>query len=264
MRLRELKGILTIRHAQSELNAAHKTQREELDYKNFEGLYKLDPTHPMALSKARLLKDKHRPEVSDPGADITEQGIRQSFDTGIAMQTEARQGILAVPDIIYTSPYKRAISTLKHIQNAWPDIREAKVIKDERLREQEVGLVQNYGDYFTFWALNPEQQELFTSHGLYWYRFPNGESVPDVRLRVSSWLHDMRHSHGKKNILVISHFNTLLSLRAEVENWQAEDWLRAERKTKKINCAVSEYKCSKQSIISQSRLEIIRYNKQLW
>ena len=39
------------------------------------------------------------------------------------------------PDVIFVSPYLRTEQTLHFLQEEWPDVRHAKVYREERIRE---------------------------------------------------------------------------------------------------------------------------------
>lgn len=95
--------------------------------------------------------------------------------------------MIPVPNAIFVSPYDRTLETLRRMTLGWPELIEVRKIEEERITEQDHGLSLLYSDWRVFSVLHPEQRQLRSIQGSYWYRYPQGENVPDVRERLRSW-----------------------------------------------------------------------------
>lgn len=84
------------------------------------------------------------------------------------------------PVHFWVSPYLRCRMTLKHILSSF-GICQFSVMEDSRLREQDFG---NFQDAAAIQEYRKERQEF----GIFYYRFPNGESGADVYDRASSYV----------------------------------------------------------------------------
>lgn len=231
-----LSELIIVRHGESELNLLHAKKREDSIYKKFREAYKKNPNSLYTKYLANKLKNIYIDPTPDNASPLTNKGISQSKKTAIGMKKE-----IQVPDIIFTSPYTRAMQTLFCMKSSWPELNDIEVIVENDLREQELGMISLYGDYEIFWALNKKEGQLYTLKDLYSYRFPNGENILDVRLRLKVWYEKACSDFGKKRILLISHFNTINSLRANFENWNGKEYLEASGKTPFVNCGVTMY-----------------------
>ncbi|MFA5021235.1 MAG: histidine phosphatase family protein, partial [Patescibacteria group bacterium] len=135
------------------------------------------------------------------------------------------------------------LQTLEGLTTGWPELRQVcRIYEEERIREQSHGLAGLYNDWRVFFALYPEQKKLYDSEGSYWYQWPQGERVPDVRLRIRSWMNTLTRDFANKRVMAISHHLTKLALRANLERWSAEEFQRVDRDEKPINCGVTKYR----------------------
>lgn len=232
--------LIIVRHGESELNLLHAKKREDPIYKKFREAYKKNPNSLYVKYLANKLKNIYIDPTSDNASLLTDDGILQSKKTAIGLKKE-----IQVPDIIFTSSYTRAMQTLSYMRQGWPELKDVEVIVEDELREQELGMVSLYGDYEIFWALNKKEGQLYTLKDLYSYRFPNGENILDVRLRLKVWYEKACHDFNKKRILLVSHFNTINSLRANFENWNGAEYLEASDNTPFVNCGVTMYTFNK-------------------
>jgi hypothetical protein len=62
------------------------------------------------------------------------------------------------PDVIFVSPYLRTEQTLHFLQEEWPDLRNAKVYREERIREKDPGLGLLYNDSRIYFLMHPGQK----------------------------------------------------------------------------------------------------------
>ena len=99
-----------------------------------------------------------------------------------------------------------------------------------------------YNDWRVFVSLYPEQAELRNIQGKYWYRYPQGENIPEVRERIRSWLTTLVRDYQNKKVMAITHNMTILALRANVERLSADEFLRLDSKDRPINCGVTIYR----------------------
>lgn len=132
--------------------------------------------------------------------------------------------------------------TLAGIIQGWPELRFTKVVEDERIREQEHGLSLIYNDWRVFHTIHPDQRRLYEIEGPYWYRYPQGENVPDVRERNRSWINTVVRDFSEKSILVVTHHLNILALRANLERWGAKEFMETDNEDKPINCGVTTYR----------------------
>ena len=207
---------------------------------------------------ARQLWDGLRLNVSDYNTPLTEEGKRQARETGRQLLS-----LIPSPDVIYVSPYLRARSTLEELMAACLELKKAKIISEERIREQEHGLSTVYNSWRIYFTLNPAQALLFKLEGDYAYRFLNGENKADVRDRVRSFLATLARENAGQNVLIVSHHITLLSLRANLERWDREAFVHADQTEKPINGGVTVYQ-GDPSQGKEGRLVLKDYNRKLY
>lgn len=260
------KSLVFIRHGESDYNALKKKKKSIPEYDEFCLIFDKDfnkaedenwPSEQLELL-ARKIWSKTRLLVGDYNTPLTELGHKKAYQTGIALSK-----IIEIPDIIYTSPYLRTKQTLDEIQKAWPELKKIKVIPEERIREQEHGLATVYNDWRIYYTLNPIQGLLFKLGMDYEYRYLNGESKLDVRNRVRSFIATLTRENAEQNIFMISHHLTLLSLRANLERWEREQFMEVDKKEKPINCGVTIYQGEpKQG--KDGKLILKTYNQKLY
>ncbi len=126
-----------------------------------------------------------------PGLHLTEEGTKQASAVSIRLKDD-----LAIAGI-YSSPLERAMET------AGPSAETLKlpIVPDERLYECDFG-------EWTQAPLSelrklPEWKSLMNHPEK--FQFPGGESLEEVRQRISSFVADMRQTHGGKTVLAFSH-----------------------------------------------------------
>ncbi|SHK29835.1 phosphoserine phosphatase PspA [Thermocrinis minervae] len=102
-------------------------------------------------------------------------------------------------DAIYSSPLRRTLKTAKAIAKN----HNIEVIEDKRIIEIDHGLwsgllqeevKERFGEDFKLWLEEPHK-----------VKFPEGESLEDVRQRVESFLEDVKRKHWDQSIVVVSH-----------------------------------------------------------
>lgn len=250
-------SVTLIRHDVSAYNELKKIKENHPDFLKFKAAFERNPgskaTKLLACKAWEVIRLSHG-DHDTPLASGTAQIAKA---TGFVFRASP------VPDVIFVSPYKRTLETLKRIQEGWPESKGAKVVEDERIREQEHGLGLIYNDWMIFQALHPEQRLLHKIEGRYWYRHPQGENVPDVRLRVRSWMSSMMRDFAGLHVLAVTHHLCILAMRANFERLGAEEFLRLDTHEKPVNCGVTRYEGNPREG-KDGRLNLAYYNRKFY
>ncbi|MFC7478546.1 histidine phosphatase family protein [Dankookia sp. GCM10030260] len=145
------------------------------------------------------------------------------------------------PNVVLTSPYRRALQTATLIHGAGGAcVNPADLIQDERLREKEFGVLDRLTRYGIEQHL-PDQAEFRRILGKFYYRPPGGESWCDVILRLRSALDTISLHHGGARVLIVAHQVVVLCLRYLLEKMTEDQILRIDAEGDVANCAVTEY-----------------------
>ena len=99
--------------------------------------------------------------------------------------------------------------------------------------------------------------------GSYYYRYPQGESIQDVRERTRSWFHTLTRDFSEKNVLAITHHLTILAVRANLERLSAEQFMELDEHETPINAGVTIYK-GNPDIKGRGKLVLEKYNLKLY
>ena len=207
---------------------------------------------------AALEAGSERIDIAERDVDVplSERGRRQAEALGrwFSEMPEAER-----PNVVLTSPYRRAQQTVAGIRGAGgvaADAPEDHV--DERLREKELGIL----DRLTrsgIEALHPEQAELRARLGKFYYRPTCGESWCDVILRLRSAMDTVSLHHGEKRVLIVAHQVVVLCLRYLIENLSEAEILGIDAEGDVLNCSVTEY-AFRAAAGSTGHLHLARYN----
>ena len=120
-----------------------------------------------------------------------------------------------------------------------------------------------YNDWRVFNVFHPEQGALRTLLGPYWYQYPQGESVSQVRDRVRSILATVIREHSGKNVMMVTHHLTILSIRATLERLTHEQFMELDTNEKPVNCGVTHYRGDPDAG-SNGKLVLDFYNRKLY
>ncbi|MBT6690919.1 histidine phosphatase family protein [Candidatus Parcubacteria bacterium] len=227
--------LTLIRHDVSQYNLLKETKLADPLYQRLLKAFEEDPSGRQAKQLAEEIGHRFAVTVSDAHTPLAVEESQQAVATGKALA-----GRQALPDIIFVSPYLRAKQTLQALCVGWPELATIKVVEDERIREQEHGLSLLY-DRKVFFILFPDQRILHSREGSYYYRFPQGENMPDVRLRNRSWLGALARDFGAMNVMCVTHHLNILGTRANLERLSAEEFQRLDEDEKPINLGVTTY-----------------------
>lgn len=246
-----------VRHDVSAYNQLKITRQANPTYQKFLKYYQDDPDCSKTKILAEELWDIYKLGKGDHETPLANGGA-QAKKVGENLKKE-----LELPDVIFVSPYLRTKETLKQLTKGWPELAKVKIVEEERIREQEHGLASLYNDWKIFYSLYPEQRKLHDLEEDYWYRWPQGENVPDVRLRIGSWFNTLVRDYSEQRVLVVSHQLTLLALRANLERLTANQFIELNDKEKPLNAGVSLYR-GNPKLGKNGRLELFYYNKKLY
>lgn len=207
--------LVLVRHGESEYNVSSRRAR---------------------ATGARIIWDGAR----EADIQLTEKGHQQAIARG--------KSLAEAPPFhrVIVSPYLRAMQTAEQIIAQLPY--KAEVRFDDRVRERERGMMTGLTDA-EIEARYPDEFKRLRLEGEFYYRAPGGESYPDVRLRVHSFLNSMRQHFAGKPILVVTHGVTMWAFRSLIERLGETELLdlksRPEHSIK--NCAVLEYEVDERS-----------------
>lgn len=250
--------LMLIRHDTSAYNVLKAQKEKDPLYQDFVRAFTQDHRSEETKCLAEKVRAKYALTMGGHATPLVDENGTKAFQTGGALK---KDGVL--PDVIFVSPFERTLETLRHMIRAWPELAEVTTYRDDRVREQEHGLANSYSDWRVFYALHPEQKDLHQREGSYWYRYPQGESVADVRERGRSWLTTLTRDFAGKKVLAVTHHLNILALRANLERLDVEDFLRIDEEDKPINCGVTLYE-GDPNLGTNGKLKLSYYNKQLY
>jgi broad specificity phosphatase PhoE len=254
------KQLMAVRHGQSAYNALREAKDVDPVVQEFKAEYDRDHTSPRARELAESVRKQYSLKTSDYLTPLTAAGIQQARITGSAMNSEVA---FKLPDVIYVSPYSRTRATLAGLIHGWPELAKVKTIVEDRIREQEHGLSLLYNDWRVFHVFHPEQKLYRNLMGQYWYQYPQGESVSDVRDRIRSFIGTLIREHAGERVLLVTHHLTILSLRAILERLSPEQFIHLDEVAKPVNCGVSIYDADA-SAGKQGKLRLSLYNRKFY
>lgn len=246
-----------VRHDVSKYNSSKALKAADPLYQEFLVAYRADHTSAKCRKLAKRVHQKFALPFSDQATPLVELNSKAVVNTGINLRTMG-----PIPDVIFVSPYQRTLETLAGLTVGFPELAEVKTHKEDRIREQCHGLAGLYNDYKVFYTFHPDQRRLHDQDGEYWYRWPQGESVSDVRLRVLSFLTTLTRDFSNKKVLIVSHQLALLAFMANLERWDAAEFLRVNEEEKPINCGVTTY-VGDPSVGMNGKFRLTCYNRDL-
>lgn len=251
-------SLTFIRHDISAYNVLKAQKEADPPYQRFMELFKSNPEGEETKKLAHDLWLKYRLNCSDAETPLVDSEAKQAQKTGQGMKKHFH-----LPDIILVSPYKRAKETLRGLAKGWPELNEVKTLEEERIREQEHGLVSLYNDWRIFQALHPKQRLLFEQEGPYRYRYPQGENVPDVRIRSALMVETFIREYSEKTVMCVCHHLNILAMRANLERLNEEQFQNLDSRDKPINCGVTTYR-GDPGLGKNGRLILELYNEKFY
>ncbi len=230
-------SLTLIRHGQSAYNVLRAKKQQDPLYGQLQDRYELGIVDDETKQLAQQIKEKYALGVGDYETPLTPEGEIQAAITGAKLLEAGTEQ----PDVIIYSPYLRTRETMDFLTQGWGQLEIVPKVEDDRIREQEHGLAIVYNDWRVFHTFHPEQRELKKLQGDYWYQYPQGESVADVRDRVRSMLTTLIREYSGQRVLMVTHHLTILSIRATLERLTPEEFIQLDKKDKPVNCGVTEY-----------------------
>ncbi|HWP61300.1 MAG TPA: histidine phosphatase family protein [Candidatus Paceibacterota bacterium] len=251
-------SVTLMRHALSAYNILKAQKAEDPLYQAFVAAYKQDYRSPEALDLAAQIKEKYSLGVSDFDTPITELGKERTRETGRHLLEH-----IELPDIILHSPYRRTCDTLEELCVGCPELRSVRAIEEDRIREQDHGLSVLYNDWRVFHCFHPEQKAYYYLLGPYWYQFPQGENIPNVRDRARSMTATIIREYQGQRVLMVTHHLTILSWRANFERLSDKQFVTLDKTEKPENCSLTQY-VGNPNAGNNGKLELNFYNKILY
>jgi broad specificity phosphatase PhoE len=250
--------LTIVRHAQSEYNILRGLKDADPLYAEFKREYNKDYRSERARELAQQVREKFGIGVSDDKTSITSEGVKMARKTGSKLRDD-----IDPPHVVFVSPYRRTIDTFGYMMEEWEELRSAKVVYEDRIREQEHGLSLLYNDWRVFHVMHPEQKELRDLQGPYWYQYPQGESVSQVRDRIRSFVSTLVREYAGQRVMLVTHHLTILSIRAIFERLTPDQFIHLDEEEKPVNCGVTTY-CGHAALGKNGRLELVEYNTRLY
>lgn len=253
--------LTIVRHGESMYNALKQAKEADPRYKEFKKAYnkrEKDPETAKELALQLIADRTFMLDFGDHDTPLSEKGHQQAETTGAKLSEKIK-----LPDVVFVSPYLRTRQTLGSMAVGWPELGEVKIVEEERIREQEHGLALIYNDWRIFNIMHPEQDQLRGLQGSYWYQFPQGESVPQVRERDRSFKNTVTRDYREQNVLVVAHHLQILAARANQERFGADEFIRLDHEEKPVNCGVTIYR-GDPDLGQDGRLILDTYNEQLY
>lgn len=250
-------SLTFVRHDTSRYNALKAAKQADPHYRAFLIEYERDPFSREAEDLARSLHRKFTVGTGDHDTPLAEEESDLAIATGRYLKT-----MISLPDAVFVSPYERTLGTLQGIGRGWPGLASVPVVEERRIREQEHGLTLLYNDWKIFTALNPEQLRLRNLEGNFWYRFPQGENVPDVETRIRSWFDTLVREYSGKHILVVTHHLTILAARALLERWNTQKFIDIDNEDPPRNLSITIYR-GDSTQGADGRLLLAHYNEKI-
>ena len=254
------KSITIIRHGLSGYNRLKGLKSESDLYKAFRKAFEENPFTEECRDLAQAVAEEFSLGYGDYETPLAESGIPDIVQVGKNLPNH-----IGFPDVVVCSPYFRTKETLKNLAVGWPKLQSMmdKVYYDPRVREKEHGLANLYNDWRVMQALHPEQNRLYQVLGPYWYRYPQGESMQDVRDRIQSWTATLIREFAGQEILVVTHHLTIISMLANFQRLSPEQFIDIDENDKPINVGVTVFEGDpKQG--NNGRLILKEYNKRLY
>jgi broad specificity phosphatase PhoE len=250
-------SITLVRHAESRYNELSRQKKTNPLYLSLQKAFAENRRSEGCKRLAQRFKEQFALGVGDYETSLTPRGMEQARSTG-----EKLRELIPLPQVIFYSSYYRTAQTLEEMEKGWPELNGVKQFADDRIREQEHGLALLYNDWLTFCTYHPEQKDLHELIGPYWYQFPQGESISQVRDRARAHTSMLIREYSDKHVLLITHHLTILSFRANYERLTPERFLRLDEEEKPLNCGVTLYQ-GNPAAGSSGKMELVFYNRQL-
>ncbi|TMR94287.1 histidine phosphatase family protein [Nonomuraea basaltis] len=157
-----------------------------------------------------------------------------------------------VPELVWCSPYLRALDTWELAQQAW-GVDPLPVTVDERLRDQESGAFAHY-NLAAIKERFPEEVARREAAGAYAFRPPGGESLGDVVTRLRDFLGDLDGRADGRRVLIVAHDSVVLGLRHVIAGSPDPELAAVLEFAPVLNASISVWRTG------GARFELVRFN----
>lgn len=172
-------------------------------------------------------------DLDDRDADValSPRGREQAAAIGTWLDAATR----SLPDVVISSPYRRAAETAERALARTP----LTIAYDERLRERDLGLFDGLTGR-GIRARYPEEAQRRKRLGKFYYQPPSGESWCDVVLRLRTLLRDLESLDGA-HVWLVTHQAVIMSCRFVLEELTEQAVLDIDRSTPVPNASLTVY-----------------------
>lgn len=250
--------LTLIRHDTSAYNVLKEKKIKDPDYAEFVEAWRKDYRSEHTMELAKIMQRRYALRTGDHDTPLVDPTAARAQITAKGLQSD-----IDLPDVIFVSPYLRTTATLEGLCVGWPELRDVQTFEEERISEQNHGLATAYSDWRVFMTKYPEQRDLKNREGAYWYRYPQGENVPDVRERNRSFVTTLIREFSECSVLVVTHHLTILSIKANLNRWTVDKFIGVDRREKPINCGVTVYRGNPNKG-KDGKLELDFYNRKYY
>jgi broad specificity phosphatase PhoE len=171
-------------------------------------------------------------DLRDADVPLSDQGREQARALGEALRDRG----IARPDVVVSSPYRRAAETAELAMAELGLV----VDVDERLRERGLGWLDGLTGAGVR-ARFPEEAARRSRIGKFYYQPPGGESWADVALRVRSFLRDLCEQTEGRRVWLFTHQAVILAHRFVLLDLTEEQVLEVDRSRPLPNTSCSEF-----------------------
>ena len=186
-------------------------------------------------------------DFRDADTPLSDTGHEQARAVGAYLKANEQSDC---PDLIVSSPYRRAAETARTAVDHWGCGHE--LVLDERLRERDLGAF----DGLTSAGIKAQfasEADRRARVGKFYYKPPSGESWCDVTLRVRSLLGDLRAGYEGKRVWLFTHQAVIMGFRYVLEDLTEQELLEIDHTMDLPNCSVTSYRRA------EGGLELVRF-----
>jgi broad specificity phosphatase PhoE len=174
-------------------------------------------------------------DLDDRDADVSLSPRGREQAGAIAAWLERADHAGSLPDVVISSPYRRAAETAQRALART----QLTITYDERLRERDLGLFDGLTGR-GIRARYPEEAERRKRLGKFYYQPPSGESWCDVVLRLRTLLRDLESLDGA-HVWLVTHQAVIMSARFVLEELTEQAVLDIDRTTPVPNASLTVY-----------------------
>ncbi|GAA4628018.1 histidine phosphatase family protein [Cellulomonas oligotrophica] len=171
----------------------------------------------------------------DADTPLSDLGLAQARALGDAL---GALGAAVRPDVVWCSPYARALATARTALDAaglTPDLR-----VDERLRDRELGILDGLTRHGVR-TRHPDEAERRRRLGKMYHRPPGGESWADVALRLRAALGDLGARDAGRSVLLVAHDAVVALARYVLQDLDEEQLMDVVRDGSVRNASLSRF-----------------------